>query len=54
MDKKEYLKKMGQLYAQGIQYGYTPEQVYRFSEESLKAFLQPKKEEFVKARTNYN
>lgn len=46
MNKKEFLKKMGQLYAQGIQFGYTPEQVVEYAENSLKEFIQPKKEEF--------
>ena len=48
MNKKEFLKKMGQLYAQGIQFGYTPEEVAKYAEESLKVFIQPKKEEFYK------
>ena len=52
MSKKEFLKRMGQLYAEAIQCGYKPEQVYEYSETVIKAFIIPKKNEFFSKEKN--
>lgn len=50
MAKKDFQKRVGQLYAQGIQYGYSDEQLLHFIEQTLEAFLAPKKDEFYQKK----
>jgi hypothetical protein len=54
MGKNEFQKRVGQLYAQGIQFGYTEEELINFIEQSMFSFLAPKKGEYYKDLHNKN
>lgn len=46
MGREDVLKRMRQLYAQSIQYGFSEEEVLLFLNDSFEKFLKSKKDAF--------